>query len=355
MPRSAIPLVVLLALSCAGQKPPEPPALFPLSPEWKTSLPEPVVPPLAAAGRRLFVATREGTVRALDQATGETLWKTEGLAGSLTAVDGHLVVRGVDGTVASLHPRTGQLRFAVGTNVAGTLPAVVDGEMLLVAGRGLAALEASSGRILWSEPVQAEITTIPLAVGSRLLVGDSSGSLVCRDRASGGILWAFASGAALAAPPLVDPERGRIYLGTGDRAIVALDLQHGRPDWRFTVGGAVRHPGLLSEGRVLFAALDAVLYAFHPGGNLAWRAPLPSRPLSAPLAVAGGVLLACHESELLGFERRSGRPAGGLRTAAEIRAPPLVAAGRLFIGLRDRSVLAYALPAAPPPPVDPAR
>ena len=39
-------------------------------PAWKTLLGDFVAPPLAADGRRVYVATRDGAVRALDPATG---------------------------------------------------------------------------------------------------------------------------------------------------------------------------------------------------------------------------------------------------------------------------------------------
>ena len=57
----------------------------PLAAAWKTLLGEFVVPPLATDGRRVYVATRDGAVRALDLATGAVAWKAEGFAGRLSA------------------------------------------------------------------------------------------------------------------------------------------------------------------------------------------------------------------------------------------------------------------------------
>ena len=49
-----------------------------------------------------------------------------------------------------------------------------------------------------------------------------------------------------------------------------------------------------------------------------------------------------------GFTPDTGTPAGALRTPAEIRTPPLVAGSLVLVGLRDRSVIAYALPGSLP-------
>jgi outer membrane protein assembly factor BamB len=309
-----------------------------------------VVSPLAADARRLFVATRDGVVRALDPATGEVTWKADGFPGRLSAAEGVVLVRGDDGTLTSLHPRTGAVRWKAATGVAGTLAAVIDGDRALVAGRGLAAVELSTGRALWADLSGAETTAPPVSAGSRLLAGEGDGTLRCRDRATGLSLWVARTARALLAPPLVDETRRRLYLGTTDKRILELSLDEGKPGWAWRVGADVGHPGLLLPEQVLFASHDAVLWSLRRGGNLHWRGALPSRPLSPPLLVGGYVLVACLENELVAFAPETGGTAGRLRTTAELRTPPVLAGGLVAVGLRDRSVIAFALPGSPPAP-----
>jgi outer membrane protein assembly factor BamB len=248
------------------------------------------------------------------------------------------------------------VRWTVGTGVAGALPAVIDGDRALVAGRGLAAVELASGRAVWADLAGAPTTAPPVSAGSRLLAGEGDGTLRCRDRETGLSLWVARTAEALLAPPLVDEARRRLYLGTTDKRIVEIDLDDGETGWAWRVGADVAHAGLLLPGQVLFASHDAVLYSLHPGGNLDWRASLPSRPLSPPLLVGGYLLLACLENELVAFAADTGAPAGRVRTAAEIRTAPIVVPGGLLaVGLRDRSVMAYALPgSAAAPAAEPA-
>ncbi|HSD65379.1 MAG TPA: PQQ-binding-like beta-propeller repeat protein [Vicinamibacteria bacterium] len=356
MSRRLNPLIGILVLAgCAGRAPAPKPPIFPFAPAWKTLVGDFVLSPLAADARRVYVATRDGVVRALDPATGEVLWKVEGLAGRLSAAEGVLLVRGEDGTLQSLHPRTGAVRWKADTGVAGTMPAVLDGDRAVVAGQGLAAVELASGRALWADLSGAPTTAPPVSVGSRLLAGEADGTLRCRDRATGLTLWTARTGAALLAPPLVDEARRRLYLGTTDTRILELSLDRGKRGWAWKVGADIGHPGLLLPGQVLFVCYDAVLYSLRRGGNLAWRGALPSRPLSAPLVVAGYVLVACLENELVAFSPETGAKEGRWRTPTEIRTPPLVAGGLVVMGLRDRSVVAYALPGTPlAPPAPPA-
>ena len=318
------------------------------------------MPPLAADSRRLFVASRDGVVRALELSTGRVLWKAEGVPGRLTAADGTVLVRGEDGTVWSLQPRSGTVRWKTETGVPGTLAVVLDRDRALVAGRGLAALDLASGHTLWSDPGGEETTAPPVVAGPRLLAGEKDGTLRCRDRATGVALWTLRTEGPLIAPPLVDIPRRRIYLGTTDKRILEVSLDKGRPGWRWTVGADVASQGLLLPRHVLFASHDAVLWSLGRGGSLAWRGALPSRPLSGPLMVQGHVLVACLENEIVAFAPDTGTSTGTLRTSAEIRTPPLVAGSLVVVGLRDRSVVAYVPHGTPGevppavPPVEPA-
>jgi outer membrane protein assembly factor BamB len=345
-------LAAFLLAGCAGSHPAPTPPLFPLSPSWKTLLGDFVVAPLAEDGRRIYVATRDGAVRALDPTTGAVAWTAKDLPGRLSAAEGILLLRGEDGTLWSLQPRTGGVRWKAETGVAGPLPAVIDGDRALVAGRGFAAVELAGGRVLWKDPSGVETTASPVSSGRRLFSGEADGTLRCRDRAVGLTLWTLRTGGALVAPPLVDERRHRLYLGTTDRRILEVSTDKGKPGWAWRVGADVVHPGLLLPDRVVFDSFDAVLYALGRGGSLAWRGALPSRPLSAPLVVGGHLLVACLDNVLVAFSRDTGKRSGRFRTTDEIRTPPILAGGLVVLGLRDRSVIAYApadSPSLPPP------
>jgi outer membrane protein assembly factor BamB len=372
--RSALLLLLAVGLaSCSGHRPAPRPPIFPPLAAWKTLVGDSVVAPLAADNRHVFVATRDGAVRALDPLTGEVQWQADAVPGHLSARDGVLLVRSETGAVTSLHPRTGAVRWRVDTGVPGPLPAVLDGERALVAGQGLTAIALDNGATAWIDRGGAETTTPPVPTTARLLTGEKDGTLRCRDRATGVSLWTLRTAQGLLAPPLVEESKRRLFLGTTDRRILEVSLDKGKPGWGWRVGADVGYAGLLLPGRVLFASYDAVLYAFERGGNLAWRGALPSRPLSEPLAVEGRVLVACLENQVVAFDAASGAKAGSFTTSAEIRTPPILAGSLIVLGLRDRSVIAYALagalpalspegpgqePAAeptrpaPPPPVD---
>ena len=316
---------------------------------WTAPFPDLPEGPLVADETRLFVATRDGGVQALDLETGKTLWHVPDRPARLAAGAGAVVLHQLSGTVLCLQAANGQTRWSVDSGVPGDLPPVVDGDRVYVAGHGLIALELASGKVLWQAAETTAVTAVPAAAGARILVGESDGTLRARQRETGASVWTFKTAAALAAPPVFDGAE-RIFLGTTDRRIVALHADKGEIAWRWKIGNDVQAPGFLHDNRAVFAAYDAVLYSLDRGnGNLGWRAPLPSRPIGGPVLVGDDALVACRENEVLGYDLVTGKPRGGLRATAEIRTAPLVVGRRLFLGLRDRTVVALDLGAPTTP------
>jgi len=313
---------------------------------WTSPVDDQIEGELGGDERRVFVATRDGVIRAFDRDTGAVLWKAEGAPRSvISARNQSLLARSLDGTVTSLVPETGAARWSVQSGVKGDLPAFAGKDRVVVAGEGgVVAFDPSTGRSLWSTPPEAIATAPPAIAGSCLAVGEADGTLRCRDPQTGETRWAFRTRTALLAPPVAD-ERGHLYLGTTDRRVLSLDAGHGKRRWKWDVGADVQSTVALSGDKVLVASFDAVLYAFHSGnGNLAWRTSLPSRPLSAPLVTRDAVIVACHENEILGFDLATGRRTGSLKTAEAMRTAPILRGARLFVGLRNRSVQALDLP-----------
>jgi len=351
----------VIAACAARSKTTPPPSPFPLATVWTVPLPALIEGPLATDGERLFVATRDGDVRALEITTGAESWKAVGRGGALGHGEGLLVARQADGTVWGLEPKSGSARWKASSGVVGTIPPVIDQGRVLVAGEGFASLGRGGGLPLWSVPTPPTVTTPPLPFGPWIFAGEADGTLRARDGATGVSLWAFPTSRALRAPMLVDDQR-RLFVGTTSDSFIALNAARGRKQWRWKLGTDVQTAPVIVGGLVFFASHEAVLYALKRGnGHMVWRVSLPSRPLSGPILYGKTLLVACAESRLVGFDLTTGKRRGDLQVRVPgdegtpvIRTPPLVLDNRLFVGVSNPpAVLGLELGAAPSPAPSP--
>jgi outer membrane protein assembly factor BamB len=316
--------------------------VFPIATNWTVSVGEdPISGPLASDGGRLFVATQGGRVSGLDRFTGASLWQVEGRPGSMAFAAGILALREADGTVWSIDPDNGSARWKAESGIAGTFPPVVTATLIVVAGEGLAVLDAKTGRVSWSA-ADVRAATAPALTATSVALGEADGHIRCRDLATGRLLWSHPTARPLQAAPLAD-EHGRILAGTTDRRFVSLDGEKGDARWTWRLGADVQHPPAVFERLVLFATYEDVLYALDRGnGHLSWRAALPSRPLSGPVLFGDAVFVACHgarpgETFLIGFDARTGERQGDFKVPGEARTPPLLVGDRVYVGMRDRA------------------
>jgi outer membrane protein assembly factor BamB len=247
-----------------------------------------------------------------------------------------------------MDPASGAMRWRATSGVGGVLPPVIHGNLVVVAGEGLAALDADSGRLLWMDR-EARVTAPPVLWGPWVLTGDADGAFRCRDAATGTPLWSYPTARPLLAPPAVD-DRQRVLLGTTDRRFVSLALEDkGDERWTWRLGAGVQNPPAILGDFVLFASHEDVLYGLRRGnGHIAWRASLPSRPLSGPVLHGPAVIVACYgvrpgETFLVAFDGRTGERAGDVKAPGEIRTPPILAGDLLVMGLAERAVVALRL------------
>jgi len=272
-----------------------------------------------------------------------------------------VVVSAKDGTVLGIDPGDGTVRWKTSTGISTSLPPVLDGEQVLVAGSGLVSLEALTGRLLWTAPEEAAVIAPPTVASGLIFTVEDKGVIRCRERSTGKTRWTFPAKDGIDAGLASDPDL-RVFAGTTAHSVIAVRVSRKKRDWRWKVGADVLYPPTVYDKSVLVASHDAVLYALNRHtGQLNWRAPLPSQPISGPLLAGRAVLVACLDREVPGYDAATGRKLGVLLTPSPMAGAPVVLGDRLFVALLDRKVkvLGYSLnltpfaPGASPPPKKP--
>jgi len=172
-----------------------------------------------------------------------------------TFADGSVYAGGQDGTLHALDAGTGKARwtFACGGAVR-VRPVVARGTVYAQADDGqLYALDASKGTLRWKvRLVDGPIVRLPFdnpksrydrfgsdvaIADGRLFVGTHDGRLLALDPADGHMVWSFQAGDAVLAAPAI--AGGRVVFGSYDRFVYALDASDGALQWKTDTKGAV--------------------------------------------------------------------------------------------------------------------
>lgn len=302
--------------------PPPKPAtlLLPAETAWTVTLPDAAAAGGVAADRVVVVPLSMGELRAYDWETGEPRWTwafattlAPAYAGSVVVAANATVIEAVaalSGTPAWRHTITSPPTALLGTTTAVyTLDAM-----------GVTARDAATGEELWSSSTDGQPGS--LAVGPRGVAVTQADSRV--------MLFSAADGRRRWVRQLTGTLRPLAWAGetlvvpTAERTVWALDDDDGSTEWEWTLGGAP--VGVAGDAdRVYITALDNVVRAVNRGnGHQRWQETLATRPLLAPVALDGAVLVAGLSPPLALFNSQTGLPIGMHTAPAGLVGPPLV-------------------------------
>ena len=185
---------------------------------------------VAAAGGLVHAGFSDGTLVALDVATGVVRWERHAAPSgdypdvdSLALAGGKLYAAAFSGAVVALEAATGKPLWQAEIPEASRV-AVVPGTLLAVSTRSVMALSPVDGRALWTVPLAGEPGSEPRLVAGRwLAVPASKGGLRFLEPSSGRVVRVLDPGTGVSAAPATDGRRAWV-LSNGGR-LLALDLE----------------------------------------------------------------------------------------------------------------------------------
>lgn len=141
-------------------------------------------------------------------------------------------------------------------------------------------------------------------------------------------------------PPALHAD-GSLVFTTADGILHARDVATGAPRWTLALGGqAPQPPALLPDGGIVLI-VDGRVACVDPPGILRWTSPAGPRHVAGVTTTADGFTLAGDEAGTLRAISASGAEAWARALGPDpIATPPIVADGRIFVGLADGVLLA---------------
>jgi outer membrane protein assembly factor BamB len=188
----------------------------------------------------------------------------------------------------------------------------------------LHAMDARTGRKRWSFRAGGPIRTRATVAGTDIYFQADDGYLYRLAAASGEERWRVrVVERAIERLPFDNPKSrydrfgsdvtvadGRLYLGTHDGRVLALDPARGEKLWEFTSADSVLAAPAVADGRVVFGSFDGHVYALEASsGKLLWKRDTRGAVVSTPAVVGDRVVVGNRSYDLLGLEARTGEPA----------------------------------------------
>jgi len=228
-------------------------------------------PVVDSSGKCLYIgaefANRQGSLVALSAETGELLWERKfphyvHSTPCIDATSGTVLVGCNDGNCYSVDARRGQVRWRFHTAAEVKAGPAIDeaGTCYCCSFDGsIYAVNAASGKKLWSKRVGRRAYFRPLLSGSFVLAAGSSGRILSIDRATGNILWCATAGGGIVGGAAVTND-GKIIAGSQDGSVYLFDGNRGETIWTARTGGPITAEPGIHDGLVVLPSRDGFLY-----------------------------------------------------------------------------------------------
>ena len=346
----------------------------PLSTSWSstigkggTDLTELALP--VVGDGRVYTVSPDATVSAFDVKNGASIWSTvieekgddplPGIGGGLALSPEGLVVHAGGRALSLLDPASGDLIWTIemkiplrgGPTIIGADRVAVtdlDGNMkvhLLVSGEELwVHLGIAAGTVLFGAPA-------PAYANDEIALAGAGGEVTYFDAGSGELLWTDSVASLLPRTPIQNlgdvrahpvHDGGLIFVIGQSGRIIAFSARNGLPVWERAIAG-LEMPWVAGE-TVFVLSLDGRLYAIRrDDGVIRWVTELagavpldvvvPENPprYYGPVVAGDRVHVVSQAGTVFSFDPDSGEEVERLSLGREVRTPPQVAAGRMFV------------------------
>lgn len=217
--------------------------------KWETHVNQLVTGATAAGDGLVVVTTRKGEVIALDRANGHRVWTSNLSSQALAPAaigSGVVVVQSVDGKLTGLSAADGKRlwryeRTEPPLSLHGTARPVIVTDAVLTgfASGKVAAVQIRSGKLLWELPVAqpqgrneverlVDVDVSPVVVRNVLYAASYQGKIIALDAQTGRILWSR----DVSTFSGMDADAQNVYL-TDDRGhVLAFDQRTGASVWK---------------------------------------------------------------------------------------------------------------------------
>jgi outer membrane protein assembly factor BamB len=331
-----------------------------LTPLWIVEREDGFESTAALSDKTAFVGSLDGTLMAVDLATGEDRWQYkagEEIRSSPLLHHGVVLVGDENGTLHAVDSSSGRGTWTFSAAAAITSsPTPTPGCIAFGSHDSfLYCVAPDDGSLVWKLETEGFVQSTPALYGDLLVAAGCDGYLRLVQARDGKQLKAAELGGYVGASAAV--VSGRAFIGTFSNEVLAVDLESAETAWRY------RHPtrefpfyssAAVAKGIVVVGGRDRMVHGIDAStGGSRWTFDAGSRVDTSPVITGDRVVVATGEGELMTLDLDTGKPIWRYDIASPIAASPAVASGRLVIGTLEGSLYCFGAssnPGASPAP-----
>jgi len=194
--------------------------------------------PMAVNGERIYIATIDHKVLAVNFGTGAIEWTVDlgaAVAGGVNLVDGKLVVGTFTDKIIALDPKDGAKVWETAADGWVWMAPVISGDTIFATDLSgvLRAVKLEDGALVWRAELEEAIQAAPVIDGERVYAGTSKGKLRAYAVADGIQVWEQTVKGGLYGRLHVAGGKLLAVVNGGDFTLAAFSLENGSSLWTY--------------------------------------------------------------------------------------------------------------------------
>jgi outer membrane protein assembly factor BamB len=314
-----------------------------LKPQDRSGNPSQATLPPVLSGGRMF--TGETNLFSVDLDDFQTLWSYErqgewytGMSPAILRAKTLYCTSG-DGCAYAIDAETGKLKwkFTATRGAAWQTPILADG-LLIFGSDGMYAVNCESGELVWRQAGIATITSSPACDSDRVYCGTRDGKLWALDKKTGALIWSHQSLRPVDTPPVVSG--GKVFFGA--ESVCAVDAETGDRLWNADLGSPPSTWMATDGERVFlgcrnkeFYALDCrsgeVEWSFDPGGDIS----------ASPTVTKDIVWIGSENKTLYALDAKTGKELQKIQVGSKPTGWVVASDGVLYLPCEDGAIYRY--------------
>ena len=213
----------------------------------------------------------------------------------------------------------------------------------------LFALNLGKKQVRWKASI-GDISASPILWGDRIFVGTGDGSMWALEKTTGRKIWQFKSQNSVLSTPAclenfttgegdslsLNTNEEMVYFGSTDGFLYALQAKSGKLNWKFKTEGGIYSSPAIHDGMIFFGSVDGYLYALNlKDGALAWKFRTGEDIYSSPAVTESLVYIGSNDYCMYAVNQKTGDLSWKFKTEGLVHSSPIAIGDALFFGSYD--------------------